>query len=115
MNCWETKESPDESYVANGRFVGVVVALPPRDPGAAVQLPHQPVKPRTALMLGSHVGELAALATALLWTLSALAWTSAGKRIGSLAVSFIRLPIAAAMMMVYGQIVRGRCLPTACR
>ena len=63
-------------------------------------------------MLGSHIGELAALATALLWTLSALAWTSAGKRIGSLAVSFLRLPIAVAMMMVYGQIARGRCLPT---
>jgi drug/metabolite transporter (DMT)-like permease len=63
-------------------------------------------------MLGSHVGELAALATALLWTLSALAWTSAGKRIGSLSVSFLRLPIAVAMMMVYGQVVRGRCLPT---
>ena len=63
-------------------------------------------------MLGSHIGELAALATALLWTLSALAWTSAGKRIGSLAVSFLRLPIAVAMMMVYGQIARGHCLPT---
>jgi drug/metabolite transporter (DMT)-like permease len=63
-------------------------------------------------MLGSHVGELAALVTALLWTLSSLAWTSAGKRVGSLAVSFLRLPIAVAMMMVYGKIVRGLWLPT---
>ena len=48
-------------------------------------------------------GELVALATALLWTFSSLAWTSAGKRVGALAVSFIRLIIASAIMMVYGR------------
>ena len=35
-----------------------------------------------------QIGELASLATAVLWTLSAVAWTSAGKRIGALAVVF---------------------------
>jgi drug/metabolite transporter (DMT)-like permease len=40
------------------------------------------------------LGELAALATAVLWTLSALAWTSAGRRVGALAVSFLRLVLA---------------------
>jgi drug/metabolite transporter (DMT)-like permease len=59
-----------------------------------------------------HTGELAALATALMWTLSALAWTSAGKRVGALAVSFIRLLIASALMMGYGRMTRGRWLPT---
>ncbi len=39
-------------------------------------------------------GELAALVTAVLWTLSALAWTSAGRRVGALAVSFLRLVLA---------------------
>jgi drug/metabolite transporter (DMT)-like permease len=57
-------------------------------------------------------GELAAVLTALLWTLSALAWTYSGKRIGALAVCFLRLVIAGGMMMVYGYAVRGRWLPT---
>jgi drug/metabolite transporter (DMT)-like permease len=45
-------------------------------------------------MSKQDVGELAALATAVLWTLSALAWTSAGRRVGALAVSFLRLVLA---------------------
>ena len=59
-----------------------------------------------------QTGELLALATALLWTFSSLAWTSAGKRIGALAVGFIRLVIAAAFMMVYCRVARGLWLPT---
>lgn len=58
------------------------------------------------------VGELAALATALLWTLSILAWTSAGKTVGALAVSFIRLLFASVYLLIYGQLVRGLALPT---
>ena len=34
------------------------------------------------------VGELAALGTALCWTLAALAWTAAGRRVGSLPIGF---------------------------
>ena len=59
-----------------------------------------------------YTGELAALATAMLWTLSVLAWTSAGKHIGAVAVSFIRLVIAGVLLAVYGQVVRGLALPT---
>lgn len=59
-----------------------------------------------------QAGELAAVATALLWTLSALAWTYSGKYIGALAVSFLRLVMAGAMLMVYGYFVRGRWLPS---
>jgi drug/metabolite transporter (DMT)-like permease len=44
-------------------------------------------------MFKSHPGELAALATAIFWTITALAFTAAGKRIGSLAVNFWRLII----------------------
>jgi drug/metabolite transporter (DMT)-like permease len=59
-----------------------------------------------------QTGELIALATALLWTFSSLAWTSAGKRIGALAVSFIRLVIAAVFMMIYCRVARGLWLPS---
>lgn len=58
------------------------------------------------------VGQGAAFATAVLWTLSALAWTAAGKQIGALAVSFLRLVITCVFLTVYGQAVRGLWLPT---
>jgi drug/metabolite transporter (DMT)-like permease len=56
-------------------------------------------------------GELAALVTAVLWTLSALAWTSAGRHIGALAVAFLRLLLAVALLMLYGYRSRGVALP----
>ena len=59
------------------------------------------------MMIDQQIGELAALATAVLWTLSAVAWTSAGKYIGALAVSFLRLLMAVAMLMIYGYVRRG--------
>ena len=59
-----------------------------------------------------QIGELAAIGTALLWTLSALAWTSAGKYIGAISVCFIRLVITCLFLMVYGQLGRGLALPT---
>jgi drug/metabolite transporter (DMT)-like permease len=59
-----------------------------------------------------HAGALFALGTALFWTLSSLAWTSAGKRVGALAVSFIRLVMAVGLMVVYCRIRCGRWLPT---
>jgi drug/metabolite transporter (DMT)-like permease len=58
-----------------------------------------------------YVGELAALATALLWTLSILAWTSAGQKIGALAVSFIRLLVASVFLAITSQATRGLALP----
>ena len=58
------------------------------------------------------IGEWAAMGTALAWTLSAMAWTAAGQRIGALATSFIRLIIASLMLAVYGWLVRGLWLPT---
>ncbi len=58
-----------------------------------------------------HLGELAAIGTAVLWTLSALAWTSAGKSMGALPMSFIRLLVACVYLSVYGTVVRGLPLP----
>lgn len=60
----------------------------------------------------NYVGELSALATAFLWTLSALAWTSAGRHIGALPVNFLRMIIACGLMILYGGLVRGLWLPT---
>jgi drug/metabolite transporter (DMT)-like permease len=54
---------------------------------------------------------MAALATALLWTFSALAWTSAGRQIGSLAVNFNRLVISFVMLSIYCQVQLGSWLP----
>jgi drug/metabolite transporter (DMT)-like permease len=63
-------------------------------------------------MSWAQIGELAAMTTAVLWTLSALAWTSAGRHIGALSVCFIRLAITCLMLMTYGSLVRGLPLPT---
>jgi drug/metabolite transporter (DMT)-like permease len=63
-------------------------------------------------MSGWQVGELAAVATAILWTLSTVAWTSAGQRIGSLAVCFLRLLVTCLFLSAYGGLVRNRWLPT---
>lgn len=61
----------------------------------------------------SRVGEMAALATAFCWTVSALCWTAAGRRVGSLAVNIIRLLLALPMLMLYGWIVLGEAIPQA--
>jgi drug/metabolite transporter (DMT)-like permease len=63
-------------------------------------------------MAAEHVGEWAAAGTALLWTLSSLAWTSAGRQVGAMSVGFVRLLLAIPMLMVYGLLVRGLPLPT---
>lgn len=63
-------------------------------------------------MPGSYLGELAALGTATCWTFTALAFESAGRRIGSMVVNFLRLPLALVPLTVYGAVVRGQALPT---
>jgi len=63
-------------------------------------------------MKGMQIGEMAAVAAAVLWTLSTLAWTSSGRRIGALAVRFPRLMLTCVFLVVYGGLVRGRPLPT---
>lgn len=63
-------------------------------------------------MTGIQLGELSAVAAAVLWTLSTLAWTSSGRRIGALPVSFHRLMITSVFLLAYGGLVRGRWLPS---
>ena len=59
-----------------------------------------------------HAGEFAALATACCWTLTALSFEQAGKRVGSLSVNLIRLAVAALLLAAFTGITRGRPLPT---
>ena len=59
-----------------------------------------------------QTGELAAIGTALLWTIASLIWTAAGKYVGALAISFIRLMIASLYLLAHGRIFRGLWLPS---
>ena len=60
----------------------------------------------------NHFGEIAGVLTAVFWTITALAFESAGKKVGSLAVNLIRLVIAFFLIGTYNWIVRGFFFPT---
>lgn len=62
-------------------------------------------------MIQSHLGEYAALLTAIFWTITAIAFESAGKKIGSLSTNLIRLFLAFIFIGIYGQITRGSFIP----
>ena len=63
-------------------------------------------------MFSSRVGELAALATACLWTVNALIAESASRKVGSLPVTLIRLVLGFALMSVFNFTDRGFLFPT---
>ena len=58
-----------------------------------------------------NVGALAALGTAFAWTLTALTFEYAGKRIGAVALNFLRLVIGCLFLGLYGIAARGAFLP----
>ncbi|MBL4935305.1 DMT family transporter [Clostridium sp. YIM B02515] len=62
-------------------------------------------------MFHSHIGELAAFATAICWTATPIAFEAAGKRVGSLTVNFIRLIIAFVLIVFFTLATRGMFLP----
>lgn len=62
-------------------------------------------------MLQGHYGEIAALGTAVCWTITAVCFESAGKKVGSLAVNFIRLILAFILLGIFTLITRGMFLP----
>ncbi len=62
-------------------------------------------------MFESHLGEIAALTTAVCWTFTAMSFESAGKRVGSLAVNYIRLVIALVFLSIFTYFTRGMILP----
>jgi drug/metabolite transporter (DMT)-like permease len=58
-----------------------------------------------------HIGEFAALLTAIFWTVTSLAFESASHKIGSIAVNIIRLIIGFAFLSIFNLIWRGYILP----
>ncbi len=60
----------------------------------------------------AHLGEIAALATAVFWTVTALSFEAASKRIGSLAVNILRLAVGLIFLTLFNWIYRGYILPT---
>ncbi|MEI7675420.1 MAG: DMT family transporter [Bacteroidales bacterium] len=63
-------------------------------------------------MLQSHIGEFAALLTAICWTATALAFESASHKVGSIPVNIIRLVLAMLFLSLSTYIMRGMWLPT---
>jgi drug/metabolite transporter (DMT)-like permease len=59
----------------------------------------------------SHFGEFAALLTTLFWTITALAFETASKRIGSMHVNLLRLGLATLLLSVFSFFYRGLFLP----
>jgi len=60
----------------------------------------------------NHLGEFAALAVAIFWTITSLAFESASKKIGSIPVNIIRLIMGFLFISVFTLISRGKLLPT---
>ena len=58
-----------------------------------------------------HAGEFAALATAIFWTVTALSFEAASKRVGSLSVNILRLIVGFTLLTIFNWIYRGYILP----
>lgn len=63
-------------------------------------------------MIQSHFGEFAALLTAVFWTITALAFEGATKRVGPFAVNLIRLVFALVFLSFMSYFSRGLAFPT---
>jgi drug/metabolite transporter (DMT)-like permease len=63
-------------------------------------------------MLQSHIGELAALAVAFAWTITAMAFEHASKHVGSLNVNLYRMPLAFIFLCMFTFFFRNNALPT---
>ena len=59
----------------------------------------------------NHLGEFAALLTAFFWTITAISFESASRRVGSVAVNILRLVIGLIFLSVFNLIRRGYLLP----
>lgn len=62
-------------------------------------------------MLNSNIGELAALGTAICWSLSATSFELSGKKVGSLSVNYIRLGIGFIFISILTFLTRGMFFP----
>jgi drug/metabolite transporter (DMT)-like permease len=59
----------------------------------------------------ASIGALAALGTAFAWTLTAICFEYAAKRIGALTLNFLRLLVGSLFLGIYGLLARGRFAP----
>ncbi len=64
-------------------------------------------------MIQQYLGELAALLTAACWTVTAMAFESAGKRVGALSLNLIRLVMGLIFLSIYNIIVNDGLIPVA--
>ncbi|TVQ07684.1 MAG: DMT family transporter [Bacteroidetes bacterium] len=62
-------------------------------------------------MIESRIGEIAALGTAFCWTITALAFETASRKVGSVAVNIIRLVMAFVLLGIFSWFYRGMFLP----
>ena len=62
-------------------------------------------------MLQSHLGEIYSFITAICWTITAISFEIAGKKIGSLSVNYIRLIMGFILISVFTTFSRGMVLP----
>jgi drug/metabolite transporter (DMT)-like permease len=60
----------------------------------------------------AHLGEISGILTAICWTVSALTFSVATRRAGSLTVNLFRLLFAMVMYMAWLRVMRGQWLPT---
>lgn len=61
--------------------------------------------------MSDYLGEIAALATAVLWSFTAVFFTLAGERVGSVIVNRLRLIIAAVLLLITHWLVLGSPIP----
>ncbi|MFB6318299.1 DMT family transporter [Saccharicrinis sp. FJH54] len=62
-------------------------------------------------MFQSHFGEIASVLTAIFWTVTAMAFEAAGKRVGALSLNLIRLFMGFIYLSIFSYISRGFLLP----
>lgn len=62
-------------------------------------------------MFQTHIGEFAALVTAVCWTISALSFESASHKVGSVPVNILRLVMAMLFLTLFSYLMRGVWLP----
>lgn len=61
--------------------------------------------------MGSSIGELAALFTAVCWTVTAISFEAASRKVGSIPVNIIRLVMAFILIGIFSWLRRGMILP----
>lgn len=63
-------------------------------------------------VLGNYIGEIAALATALCWAVTATSFEDAGKKIGSMNLNLMRLLLGMVFLSIFTLVTRGYLFPT---